>query len=172
MILLGVPVLPNFQIQYGETFAKMMTERVRSIGAEVDINFKFAGKTGQTRDAHRLIQLGKTKTPQMQTRVVEELFAGYWEGETDITSHEDLTQVGVRAGLDEVEVREWLEGDMGGKEVDGEVGAARVNGVPHYRVGKYTVGGAQDSEAFLRMFSRFKALENGESEGWGLCVGQ
>ncbi|GAM36679.1 hypothetical protein TCE0_018r05957 [Talaromyces pinophilus] len=168
----GVPVLSNFQKQYGEAFANTMAERVRSVGAEVGINFKFAGKTGRTRDAHRLIQLGKTKSPQMQTRVVEELFAGYWGGETDITSLEDLARAGVRAGLDEGEVREWLESDLGGKEVDAEAGAARVNGVPFYRVGKYTVGGAQDPEAFLRMFRRFKALENGEPEGWGSCVGQ
>jgi predicted DsbA family dithiol-disulfide isomerase len=171
-ICLGVPVLPNFQKQYGETFANMMTERVRSIGAEAGINFEFAGKTGRTRDAHRLIQLGKTNSPQMQTRVVEELFAAYWEGEADITSHEDLAQAGVRAGLDEAEVREWLESDKGGEEVDAEAGAARVNGVPYYRVGKYTLGGAQDPEAFLKMFSRFRALENGEPEGWGSCVGQ
>jgi len=44
-------------------------------------NFKFGGKTGNTRDSHRLIQLAKTKSPQLQTRVVEELFAAYFENE-------------------------------------------------------------------------------------------
>jgi hypothetical protein len=62
---LGVPVLPNFRKQYGETMANMMAERVRGIGTDVGIDFKFAGKTGRTREAHRLIQLGKTKSPQM-----------------------------------------------------------------------------------------------------------
>lgn len=108
----------------------------------------------------------------MQTRVVEELFAAYWEGEMDITSHEDLTRAGVRAGLAEGEIRELLASDKGGKEVDAEAEAARVNGVPHCRVGKYTVGGAQDPEAFLRTFRMFKALENREPEGWGSCIGQ
>ena len=152
--------------------ANMMAERVRRIGADVGIDFKFAGKTGRTRDAHRLIQLGKTKSPQMQTRVVEELFSSYWEGEADITSHEDLSQAGVKAGLDEVEVKEWLASDKGGKAVDAEAGTAHVNGVPNYRVGKYTVEGAQDPGAFLKIFNKIKAMENGESEGWGSCVGQ
>ncbi|OKL55326.1 hypothetical protein UA08_09367 [Talaromyces atroroseus] len=168
----GVPVLPNLRKQYGTMMANMMTERVRSIGADAGINFKFEGKTGRTRDAHRLIQLGKTKSPEMQTRVVEELFASYWEGEADITSHEDLTKAGVKAGLDEAEVKEWLANDRGGKEVDAEAGMARVNGVPNYRVGKYTVSGAQDPGAFLKIFHKIKAIENGEPEGWGSCVGQ
>ncbi|EED13804.1 conserved hypothetical protein [Talaromyces stipitatus ATCC 10500] len=158
--------------QYGTMMADMMTERVRSIGAEVGINFKFQGKTGRTRDAHRLIQLGKTKSPEMQTRVVEELFAAYWEGEADITSHEDLTKAGVKAGLDEVEVKEWLADDKGGQEVDAEARSAHVYGVPNYIVGKYTVGGAQDPGAFLKIFNKIKVIENGEPEGWGSCVGQ
>jgi Predicted dithiol-disulfide isomerase involved in polyketide biosynthesis len=152
--------------------ANMMAERVRAIGADVGIDFKLAGKTGRTRDAHRLIQLGKTKSPQMQTRVVEELFAAYWEGEADITSHEDLAQAGVKAGLDEAEVKEWLASDKGGKEVDAEARAAHINGVPNYRVGKYMVGGAQDPGTFLKIFNKIKATENGEPEGWGSCVGQ
>ncbi|KAH9205948.1 thioredoxin-like protein [Leptodontidium sp. 2 PMI_412] len=165
-------VLPNLRKQYGEMMANMMAERVKGIGADVGIDFKFAGKTGRTRDAHRLIQLGKMKSPQMQTRVVEELFSSYWEGEADITSHEDLAQAGVKAGLNPGEVKEWLASDEGGKEVDAEAGAAHVNGVPNYRVGKYTIGGAQDPAAFLKIFNRIKATENGEPEGWGSCVGQ
>ncbi|KAB8304588.1 hypothetical protein EYC80_003967 [Monilinia laxa] len=170
--LKGVPVLPNLRKQYGETMANIMTERVRGIGTNVGIKFKFEGKTGRTRDAHRLIQLGKTKSPEIQTRVVQELFSSYWEGDADITSHEDLTKAGVKAGLDEAEVKEWLASDKGGKEVDAEAGAAHVNGVPNYRVGKYTVGGAQAPEAFLKIFNKYKAAENGEPEGWGSCMGQ
>lgn len=73
------------------------------------INFKFGGKTGNTRDSHRLIQLGKTKSPKLQTRVVEELFAAYFENEGDITDHKILRQAAIKAGLEEKEVDEWLE---------------------------------------------------------------
>jgi len=86
----------------------MMFQRLAQIGADSGIKFKFGGKTGNTRDSHRLIQLGKTKSPAMQTRVVEELFAAYFENEGDITSHTTLQNAGVKAGLDEKEVIEWL----------------------------------------------------------------
>ena len=151
-------------------FANMMAERVRSIGMDMGINFRFEGKTGRTRDAHRLIQLGKTKSPEMQTQVVEELFKSYWEGQADITSHKDLTEAGVKAGLDEAEVKEWLASDEGGREVDAEAGMARVNGVPNYMVGKYSLSGSQEQGAFLKIFHKIKAIEHGESEVWDSCV--
>ena len=128
---------------------------------DVGINFKFGGKTGNTRDSHRLIQLGKSKSPAIQTRVVEELFAAYFENEGDITSHAVLTSAGVKAGLDEKEVKEWLASDKGGKEVDLEVEQAQQNqisGVPNFTIqGKYEVGGAQDPGVFLRLFEKIRA---------------
>jgi predicted DsbA family dithiol-disulfide isomerase len=47
--------------------------------------------------------------------VVEELFKAYFEDERDITSHGVLREAGVKAGLDEAEVREWLGSDKGEK---------------------------------------------------------
>jgi len=136
-------------------------------GKEVGINFKFGGKTGNTRDSHRLIQLGKSKSPAVQTRVVEELFAAYFENEGDITSHEVLKNAGVNAGLPEEEVKEWLESDKGGKAVDEEVEQAQLNqisGVPNFTIqGKYEIGGAQDPGVFLRLFEKIKAAEGAKA---------
>jgi predicted DsbA family dithiol-disulfide isomerase len=141
----------------------MMFQRLAQIGADSGIKFKFGGKTGNTRDSHRLIQLGKTKSPAMQTRVVEELFAAYFENEGDITSHTTLQNAGVKAGLDEKEVKEWLASDQGGEAVDEEVEHAQKNqisGVPNFTLqGKYEVGGAQDPGVFLRLFEKIKAVE-------------
>jgi len=99
----------------------------------------------------------------VQTRVVEELFAAYFENEGDITSHEVLKNAGVKAGLSEEEVKEWLESDKGGKAVDEEVEQAQLNqisGVPNFTVqGKYEIGGAQDPGVFLRLFEKIKAAE-------------
>lgn len=143
----------------------MMFERLAQVGRDTGINFKFGGKTGNTRDSHRLIQLGKSKSPAVQTRVVEELFALYFEHEGDITSHEALQKAAVKAGLDEKEVTEWLESDMGGKAVDKEVEEAQrnqISGVPNFTLqGKYEVGGAQDPGVFLRLFEKIKATEEG-----------
>ena len=141
----------------------MIFERLNAAGKEVGINFKFGGKTGNTRDSHRLIQLGKTKSPQVQTRVVEALFKAYFENEQDITSHDVLREAAVKAGMDEAEVKEWLESDKGGNEVDKEVMQAQmanISGVPNFTLqGKYEIGGAQDPAAFVQLFERLKANE-------------
>jgi len=141
----------------------MIFERLGGVGKEVGINFSFGGKTGNTRDSHRLVQLGKTKSAEVQTRVVEELFKSYFEKEKDITSHETLREAGVKAGLEGEEVEEWLKSDKGGAEVDKEVAEAQmrgVSGVPNFVLQeKYEIGGAQDPNAFVRVFEKVKAME-------------
>ncbi|RFU28836.1 hypothetical protein B7463_g7502, partial [Scytalidium lignicola] len=160
---IGVDKGSYFVAKFGEGRTQMIFERLRQQGEETGINFKFGGKTGNTRDSHRLIQLGKTKSPQMETRVVEELFRSYFEEEGDITSPEMLRKAAVKAGLDENEVKEWLKTDKGGEAVDEEVRRAKleqITGVPNFTLqGKYEVGGAQDPAVFLRLFEKIKDAE-------------
>ncbi len=155
-----------YQSRFGARTEPMFA-RLAQIGKEVGINFKFGGKTGNTRDSHRLVQLGKTKSPAVQTRVVEELFAAYFENEGDITNHQVLLDAAVKAGLDKGEAEEWLKSDKGGKEVDREVEEAQRNqitGVPNFTIqGKYEVGGAQDPGVFLRLFEKIKAEEGAKA---------
>jgi len=164
-IFTGVDKTEYYKKKFGEDRTKMMFERLSQIGQESGINFKFGGKTGNTRDSHRLIQLGKSKSPAMQTRVVEEFFAAYFEQEGDITSHEILRNAAVKAGLHEKEVNEWLNSDKGGDAVDKEVEEAQmkqISGVPNFTLqGKYEIGGAQDPGVFLRLFEKIKASEGG-----------
>ncbi len=152
-----------YKQKFGEDRTAMIFSRVAQAGAAVGIHFRFGGKTGNTRNSHRLIQLGKAKSPAMQTRVVEELFAAYFENEQDITNLDILKSAGVRAGLDEKEVVEWLESDKGWKEVDAEVSQARmqrITGVPNFTVNeRFEIGGAQDPGVFLDLFERIKAEE-------------
>jgi predicted DsbA family dithiol-disulfide isomerase len=135
------------------------------IGQDEGINFKFGGKLGNTRDSHRLIQLGKLKGPQMQTRVIEELFAAYFENEKDITTYEVLLEAAEKAGLDKSEAKEWLESGKGGPEVDKEVQdayAQNISGVPNFTInGKFEVGGAQEPAAFVQLFERLKKQDGG-----------
>jgi predicted DsbA family dithiol-disulfide isomerase len=147
-----------------------MQAHLARLGKDIGIEFKFGGRTGNTRDSHRLIQLGKTKGEGVQTRVVEELFKAYFENEEDIVDKATLLRRGVMAGLEEAEVREWLESDKGGAEVDREVGEAKrrfVTGVPNFTVnGRYEVQGAEEPAAFLQVFGEIK-----ESEESGLGKG-
>ena len=152
----GIDKQEYYHMRFGPERTKMMQQRLAMIGKANGIDFKFGGKTGNTRDSHRLIQLGKTKSPQIQTRVVEELFKAYFENEQDITSHEVLKQAGINAGLEEKEVTEWLESDQGGKQVDEEVRNAQsmsISGVPNFTIeNRYKLEGAQDPDAFLQVF--------------------
>ena len=152
-----------YRNKFGEERTRMMHDRLTKIGQDVGINFKYGGRTGNSRDSHRLIQLGKKKGPEVQTRVVEELFSAYFENEQDITSHEMLHAAGVKAGLDSNEVKEWLASERGGKEVDEEAQNAYANtvsGVPIFTIqGEFEISGAQDPETFNRIFEKIKAVE-------------
>ncbi|KAK3943684.1 DSBA oxidoreductase [Diplogelasinospora grovesii] len=159
----GVPILERFTQRFGAERAAGFQERLRNIGTQEGISFSFAGKLGNTRDSHRLIQLGKTKGSDVENRIVMELFRDYFEGTGDITSHETLIGVGVKAGIDQEEVKEWLEMGKGGEEVDAEVQEAKskgIRGVPHYTIqGKYEVDGAQDPQDFMEVFAKVKDEE-------------
>jgi len=142
----------------------MIQERLTRVGQGEGIDFKYGGKTGNTRDSHRLIELGKSKSPQMQTRVVEELFKAYFENEQDITSHEVLQKAGEAAGLDAAEVADWLKSGKGGDKVDREVANAQrqfISGVPNFTIqGKYSLEGAEEPSAFVEVFEQIKAKES------------
>ncbi|EEQ27971.1 hypothetical protein McanMca71_005163 [Microsporum canis] len=159
----GVDKTEYLNTRFGAERVKMMQARLARAGQAEGINFKPGGRTGNTRDSHRLIQLGKTKGEAVQTRVVEELFASYFENEGDITSRDTLTAAGVKAGLDKSEVEAWLKSDQGGPEVDEEVAEAKrafISGVPNFTIqGKYQIGGAEDPATFLEMFERVRAEE-------------
>lgn len=142
--------------KFGPGRTQAMQVNLARLGKQVGIDFAFGGKTGNTRDSHRLIQLAKTKGPAMQTKVVEELFNSYFEENEDITDRGVLVARGVRAGLDEAEAKAWLESDSGGPEVDKEVLQAQrkfIGGVPNFTInGKYVVEGAEEPEGFLQVF--------------------
>lgn len=164
----GIDKAAWYEQKLGSERTAMMRERLSQIGKDVGINFKYGGKTGNTRDSHRLIQLGKSKSPAMQTSVISQFFSSYFENEGDITSHAVLTTAAIKAGLPEAEVKEWLTSDRGGPEVDREVEQAKrlgISGVPNFTVqGKYEIGGAQDPEVFLRLFERIKAGEKNQEK--------
>lgn len=159
----GVDKRAFYKSRFGESQSAMMFARMEALGKAVGINFRFGGKTGATRDSHRLLQLGKTKGADMQNNVVEQFFEAYFEKEEDITSHEVLVRRAVRAGLEEEEVKGWLDSGAGGDEVDREVEEARskrITGVPYFTVqGYHNIEGAQDAEGFARVFESIKARE-------------
>lgn len=134
--------------------------RMRSMGEPEGINFTFGGKVGNTRDAHRLLELARTKGPAVQDGAVMALFRSYFEQGGDITDVKMLVDAGVGAGMERAEVERWMAEGLGGDEVDREVERAYaqgIHGVPSFEInGRWHVEGAQDVEAFLEEFTRAK----------------
>lgn len=138
----------------------LATANLKKFGEAEGINFTFNAKLGNTRDAHRLIQLAKTKSNQVENSVISALFKLHFEEDGDIVSQDVLISAGEKGGLDKSEVKRWLEEGKGGAEVDREVEQAYregVSGVPNFTInGRYRMEGAQDPQTFVEMFSRLK----------------
>lgn len=141
-----------------------LTKRVNQVGRELGIEFKYGGKFGSTRDAHRLICLSEGMSEDVRDRLVEGLFGAYHEEERDISEREVLREIVVEAGIERGEVEEWLDSDVGGEIVDegAKRNSERVDGkgVPYFIIqGKYVVDGAQDFGEFFEAFVKVKEEE-------------
>jgi predicted DsbA family dithiol-disulfide isomerase len=161
----GVDYKEYINAKFGPERAAVMHSRLLAIGEAEGINFAGRGRIGNTRDAHRLIQLAKTKSNATENNVVAELFRSHIEEGGDITSQSNLIAVGEKAGLDRSETKKWLEEGKGGDEVDREVEDAYrrgVSGVPNFTInGRYELSGAQDPKTFVQQFIRAKASAPG-----------
>ncbi|KAK6357015.1 hypothetical protein TWF718_001346 [Orbilia javanica] len=146
-----------FEEKFGRERVAMMHRRLAAIGHQEGINFAFGGKTGNTRKSHRIIYLAGEKG--VQNEVVEQLFISYFENEKDITDDAVLKEAAINGGLKPEDVDNYLASDLGGPQVDKEVGDAQlrfIQGVPHYTInGKSEIGGAQDPDAFIEIFELY-----------------
>ena len=170
-------VLEVMNRRMGPDRMAMIISRLKHLGQQEGINFQFGGKTGNTRDAHRLIHLssinsssqggegGSEDRGTVHDRVVEKLFSLYFEENKDIRDVEVLKKVGIEAGLNAAEVTKWMESDLGGTTVDEQATQARrqlhVSGVPTFLIqdGEYRLDGAQDAQDFLEVFGKVKGGE-------------
>ncbi|KAL1858392.1 hypothetical protein Plec18167_006912 [Paecilomyces lecythidis] len=163
----GVDKQEHYASKFGPERTTALFSRLAAVGAEEGIAFKFGGRTGRTRDSHRLIEYAGKKqdgnSDGLQTRVAEALFRAYFEEEKNITDRAVLLEAGVKAGLDKAEVEKLLDSDEAGAEVDADAERARrsfISGVPHFTIqGKYVVSGAESPDAFLEAFDAVKQEE-------------
>jgi predicted DsbA family dithiol-disulfide isomerase len=113
-------------------------------------------RRGNTRDAHRLIQLAKDRGRQQE--MVERLHRAYFTEEDSVFDHEALTRLAVEAGLDRDEVASVLASDAYGEHVDTDEAMARAlgaTGVPLFVVDrKYGISGAQPADAIIQVLER------------------
>jgi len=146
----------------GDERAEGIMMRLKRVGQAHGIDFSFAGKVGNTRDSHRMMHLAGLKGEDVQMKLAKELFAMHFEGDTDVTCHDDLLKASIAAGLTEKEAKEWLDSDNGGAEVDEEAQRARdsgVNSVPTFEVNGRRLEGAEDVSAFYEVFADVKSTD-------------
>ncbi|EEA22392.1 hypothetical protein TMatcc_008164 [Talaromyces marneffei ATCC 18224] len=151
--------------RFGPERVKMMHQRLRVVGKETGIDFKFGGRTGNTRDSHRLVWLAKKYSPEIESKTIDELFKSYFEKEGDITDLETLRAIASTVGIPDADFQKAIvDSDECGKEVDRAILHVQMKGVssvPNYLVqGKYQLDGARDPKTFVGIFEKIKELES------------
>lgn len=159
--------------RFGPDRVQVMNARMAHMGNAEGIDFTFKGLVGNTRDAHRLVQLAKKKSLEVQGKVMEELFHSYHENGGDITSHDMLIAAAEKGGVDAAEAKAWLAGESGGPEVDKEVQEAYragISGVPSFTINeKYKLDGAQDVITILQTLAAASGSSSGGKQKNGLA---
>lgn len=135
--------------------------RIQAAGSRNGITFKLGGKTGSSRDSHKLIALANRRLGlAAQNAVVEQLFKGHFEGGRDVSDAAWLRQIGVEdVGLSEAVVESELASAEAGRMVDEEVRTAReddgVGAVPCVTIqGRLRLGGYQEGDVFEKQFEK------------------
>ena len=137
---------------------------IEQAGEAEGIEFVFdrIARTPNTVDSHRLIEYAGERGEQ--DGVVEALFHRYFEQGEDIGDRAVLTAAGVDGGLDEGELRRFLDGSDGLEDVKKESEAASragISGVPCFIFeGRYAVSGAQPPDVFERVFELTAAAQS------------
>jgi predicted DsbA family dithiol-disulfide isomerase len=115
-----------------------------------------AGLTGNTLDAHQLLQLGKARG--IQDAVIERLYRAYFTEQRSVFDRDSLVTLSGEAGLDQSEARDVLERDAYVDAVTADVLEARslgVSGVPFFVLGgRYGVSGAQATDVFTEALTK------------------
>lgn len=129
------------------------TEMAREEGLNFDLENAIPANSF---DAHRLIQLAKTKN--LGNEIEEALFRAHFEEGKNIDDPEILAAVAREAGIADQEVRFVLNSEAFAAEVRQDELEARktgVRGVPFFVFeDRYAISGAQPSEAFLETLEK------------------
>jgi predicted DsbA family dithiol-disulfide isomerase len=125
--------------------------------AQRGLTFHMDGlRSGNTRDAHRLLHLAKARGRQEE--LAERLHRGYFTDQASLFDRASLADLAAGAGLDRAEALAVLAGADYGPDVDTDEQMARslgVSGVPFFVFGRrYAVSGAQPPEVLAQALER------------------
>lgn len=149
------PTVEILATKYGMTLEqaheaqRQMEKRAGAAG----LTFRMDGlRSGNTRDAHRLLHLAKARGRQAE--LAERLHQAYFTDRASIFDHSSLADLTAGAGLDRGEVLGVLASDAYGEDVDADEQLARsfgVSGVPFFVIDRrYGISGAQPAETIAQ----------------------
>jgi predicted DsbA family dithiol-disulfide isomerase len=123
-------------------------------GEGIEFRFDWITRTPSSLNAHRLSRLAGELG--RQERMIETLFAAYFERGLDIGRIEVLVMLAGEVGIDETVAGDFLRSEVARDAVVAEDRMARrlgISGVPCFIIdGKYALSGAQEPEFFLPLF--------------------
>ncbi|RAL10187.1 DsbA family oxidoreductase [Aspergillus homomorphus CBS 101889] len=176
----SIPYMERMTQKLGADKVAGTQAHLQRLGRADGIHFRFGGRIGSTIRAHQMIMLSELQDQKSgdDTRagtagVVEAIFRAHFEEEQDITDPETLIRLAVQAGsgLEESQVRSWLEEGQGVAEIQSEAQRARdegIQGVPHFQIGEgkgmRTLSGGQDASDFLQALIAYKEGLGGTTE--------
>jgi predicted DsbA family dithiol-disulfide isomerase len=136
-----------------EQAQRQMEERAAADG----LTFRMSGlRSGNTRDAHRLLQLAKASGQQEQ--LMERLQRAYFTEQDSIFDHVSLTRLAAEAGLDRDDVTQVLDSDQYADHVDTDQAMAQAlgaTGVPLFVIDRrYGISGAQPPQTITSVLER------------------
>jgi predicted DsbA family dithiol-disulfide isomerase len=143
----------GMSVQQAHDAQQQMERRAEQDG----LTFHMDGlRSGNTRDAHRLLQLAKAGG--RQTELAERLHKAYFTDQISIFDHTSLADLAAEAGLDGDEVARVLSTDDYDDEVQADEDTARslgATGVPFFVIDRhYGISGAQPAETITEVLDR------------------
>ena len=139
--------------QQADDAQRQMEQRAAQDG----LQFRMDGlRSGNTRDAHRLLHLAKAHG--VQAALAERLHRAYFTEQGSIFDHSSLTELAAEAGLDRDDVTRVLASQEYGDAVDTDEEMARAlgaNGVPLFVIDRrYGISGAQPPEVIAQVLGQ------------------
>jgi predicted DsbA family dithiol-disulfide isomerase len=140
-------------VEQAVTAQREMEQRAAQDG----LTFNLTGlRSGNTRDAHRLLHLAKARGRQAE--LDERLHRAYFTEQASIFDHDSLTHLAAEAGLDPGEVRSVLAGGDYTDEVETDEAMAQAlgaNAVPLFVIDRrYGISGAQPAELIAQTLDK------------------
>lgn len=127
--------------------------KMKDIGAKDNIEFRqdLINKTPNTFKAHRLNWYVAQKHPDKASTMAHRILEAYFTEGKDTGDTQTLAKLAEDIGLDQKEISDFLNSDVGVKEVralEEEVRAQGISMVPNFTIGDQTIKGAYAPEVY------------------------